>query len=303
MAFTAQDVKKLREMTNCGMMDCKKALTETDGDMDKAVEFLREKGLATAAKKAGRIAAEGIVKAYMDGNVGVLVEVNSETDFVAKNQEFQDFVADVAKTVAEANPADVEALKAEKCGDYTIGDMLTEKIAKIGENMNIRRFARVETDGVIVDYIHAAGKIGVLVEADAPDCDEVKECLRNLAMQIAALNPKYLSSEDVPEEFKEHEKEILIAQLKNDPKNASKPDNIIEKMITGRLAKELKEFCLLEQEYVKAENKETVGKYVEAVSKKIGADIKIKSFVRLEKGEGLEKKEENFADEVASMIK
>ena len=303
MAFTAQDVKKLREMTNCGMMDCKKALTETDGDMDKAVEFLREKGLATAAKKAGRIAAEGIVKAYMDGNVGVLVEVNSETDFVAKNQEFQDFVADVAKTVAEANPADVEALKAEKCGDYTIGDMLTEKIAKIGENMNIRRFARVETDGVIVDYIHAAGKIGVLVEADAPDCDEVKECLRNLAMQIAALNPKYLSSDDVPEEFKEHEKEILIAQLKNDPKNASKPDNIIEKMITGRLAKELKEFCLLEQEYVKAENKETVGKYVEAVSKKIGADIKIKSFVRLEKGEGLEKKEENFADEVASMIK
>lgn len=303
MAFTAQDVKKLREITSCGMMDCKKALTETDGDMDKAIEFLREKGLATAAKKAGRIAAEGIVKAYIDGKVGVLVEVNSETDFVAKNAEFQNFVADVAKTIADTNPADVEELKSEKCGDSTIGDMLTEKIAKIGENMNIRRFARVETDGVITDYIHAAGKIGVLVEADAPDNDEVKECLRNLAMQIAALNPKYLSSDDVAEDYKEHEKEILIAQLKNDPKNASKPDNIIEKMITGRLAKELKEICLLEQEYVKAENKETVAKYVEAVSKKIGADIKIKSFVRFETGEGLEKKEENFADEVASMIK
>lgn len=303
MAFTAQDVKKLREMTNCGMMDCKKALTETDGDMDKAVEFLREKGLATAEKKAGRIAAEGIVKAYMDGKVGVLVEVNSETDFVAKNTEFQTFVGDVAKTVADTNPADVEALKAEKCGDSTIGDILTEKIAKIGENMKIRRFARIETAGVVVDYIHAAGKIGVLVDADAPDCDEVRECLKNIAMQIAALSPKYLSSADVSEEYKNHEKEILIAQLKNDPKNASKPDNIIEKMITGRLAKELKEICLLEQEYVKAENKESVAKYIEAVGKKIGADIKINSFVRFETGEGLEKKEENFADEVASMIK
>lgn len=303
MAFTAQDVKKLREMTNCGMMDCKKALTETDGDMDKAIEFLREKGLATAAKKAGRIAAEGIVKAYMEGNVGVLVEVNSETDFVAKNDEFQTFVADVAKTVAATNPADVEALKAEKCGDSTIGDMLTEKIAKIGENMNIRRFARIETTGVVTDYIHAAGKIGVLVEADAPDNDDVRECLRNIAMQIAALNPKYLSSDDVSEEYKQHEKEILIAQLKNDPKNASKPDNIIEKMITGRLAKELKEICLLEQEYVKAENKETVAKYVEAVSKKIGADVKVKGFTRFETGEGLEKREDNFADEVASMVK
>ncbi len=303
MAFTAQDVKTLREMTNCGMMDCKKALTETDGDMDKAVEFLREKGLATAAKKAGRIAAEGIVKAYMDGNVGVLVEVNSETDFVAKNEEFQNFVSAVAETVAKANPADVDALKNEKCGDATIGDMLTEKIAKIGENMNIRRFARVETSGVVTDYIHAAGKIGVLVEADAPDCEEVREALRNLAMQIAALNPKYLSSEDVSEEYKEHEKEILIAQLKNDPKNASKPDNIIEKMITGRLAKELKEICLLEQEYVKATDKETVAKYVESVAKSVGADIKIKSFVRFETGEGLEKREDNFADEVASMVK
>ena len=303
MAFTAQDVKKLREMTNCGMMDCKKALTETDGDMDKAVEFLREKGLATAAKKADRIAAEGIVKSYMNGNVGVLVEVNSETDFVAKNEDFQNFVSNVAEAVATANPADVEALKDVKCGDATIGEMLTEKIATIGENMNIRRFARIETTGVVVDYIHAAGKIGVLVEAEAPDCDEVRECLRNIAMQIAALSPKYLSSDEVPEDYKEHEKEILIAQLKNDPKNASKPDNIIEKMITGRLAKELKEICLLEQEYVKSESRESVAQYVASVAKAIGADVKVKSYVRIEKGEGLEKREDNFADEVASMVK
>ena len=283
MAFTAKDVKELREMTGCGMMDCKKALTETDGDKDKAVEYLREKGLATAAKKSGRIAAEGIVKAYVDGNVGVLVEVNSETDFVAKNDEFQQFVSDVAKTIAEQNPADVEALKELKCGDSTIGEMLTEKIAKIGENMNIRRFARIETTGAVVDYIHAAGKIGVLVEADAENNDATKECLRN---------------DDIPEEYKEHEKKILIEQLKNDPKNASKPENIIEKMITGRLAKEFKEVCLLEQEYVKAENKENVAKYVKSVG-----DITIKQFVRFETGEGLEKREDDFAAEVASMVK
>ena len=298
MAFTAKDVKELREMTGCGMMDCKKALTETDGDKDKAVEYLREKGLATAAKKSGRIAAEGIVKAYVDGNVGVLVEVNSETDFVAKNDEFQQFVSDVAKTIAEQNPADVEALKELKCGDSTIGEMLTEKIAKIGENMNIRRFARIETTGAVVDYIHAAGKIGVLVEADAENNDTTKEGLRNVAMQVAALSPKYLSSDDIPEEYKEHEKKILIEQLKNDPKNASKPENIIEKMITGRLAKEFKEVCLLEQEYVKAENKENVAKYVKSVG-----DITIKQFVRFETGEGLEKREDDFAAEVASMVK
>lgn len=298
MAFTAKDVKELREMTGCGMMDCKKALTETDGDKDKAVEFLREKGLATAAKKAGRIAAEGIVKAYVNGNIGVLVEVNAETDFVAKNAEFQEFVSDVAKVIAETNPVDVEALKATKCGDSTVGEVLTAKIAKIGENMNIRRFARIETTGAVVEYIHAAGKIGVLVEADAENNDTVKECLKNVAMQVAALNPKYLSSDDVPQEYKDHEKEILIAQLKNDPKNASKPDNIIEKMITGRLAKELKEVCLLEQEYVKAENKETVAKYVQNVG-----NITLKQFVRFETGEGLEKREDDFAAEVASMVK
>ncbi len=305
MAFTAQDVKSLREMTGCGMMDCKKALQETDGDMDKAVEYLREKGLSKAAKKAGRIAAEGIVKSYINGGVGVVVEVNSETDFVAKNNDFQNFVSDVAKTIADGAPADVEALKAMTIsgGSNTVGEALTEKIATIGENMNIRRFARIDTDGVVVDYIHAAGKIGVLVEASAPDNDQVRECLRNVAMQIAALNPKYLSSADVSEEYKNHEKEILMAQAKNDPKNASKPDNIIEKMITGRLAKELKEVCLLEQEYVKATNKETVEQYVKQVSKEIGTDIVLKSFVRFETGEGIEKKQDDFADEVASMIK
>ncbi len=302
MAFTAQDVKKLREMTNCGMMDCKKALTETDGDMDKAVEYLREKGLATAAKKAGRIAAEGIVKAYVTGNVGVLVEVNSETDFVAKNEDFQNFVQAIAEVIAAENPADVEALKEMKMGAQTVGEALTEKIATIGENMNIRRFARIETAGALTTYTHAAGKIGVLIEADAPNNDDVTECLKNVAMQIAALNPKYLSDADVSEEYKNHEKEILIAQLKNDPKNASKPDAIIEKMITGRLAKELKEICLLGQEYVKAENKETVAQYVEAVGKKIGSSVTLKQFVRFETGEGLEKKDENFADEVAKMM-
>ena len=303
MAFTAKDVKELREMTGCGMMDCKKALTETDGDKEKAVEVLREKGLAKVAKKAGRIAAEGMVKSYMNGNVGVVVEVNSETDFVAKNQEFQDFVGEIAKTIADTNPADVEALEAAAYGEGTIKDLVNEKISKIGENMNIRRFARIETTGVVVDYIHAGGKIGVLVEAEAADAPEVREALRNVAMQVAALNPKYLSSNDVSDEYKEHEKSILIAQLKNDPKNANKPDNIIEKMIGGRLAKELKEVCLLEQLYVKAENKESVAQYLDMVSKKVGSPVVLKQFVRFETGEGLEKKQDDFAAEVVSMVK
>lgn len=301
-AFSAKDVKELREMTGCGMMDCKKALTEADGDKDKAVEILREKGLAKAAKKSGRVAAEGIVKEYIANGVGVLVEVNSETDFVAKNAEFQEFVGTVAKAVAENDPADVEALKAVTIDGTTIGDMLTEKIVKIGENMNIRRFARVATDGAVVAYIHAAGKIGVLVEADAPaDNADVNEALKNVAMQVAALNPKYLSSSDVPQDYKDHEMEILVAQAKNDPKNASKPDAIIEKMVTGRLNKELAEVCLLQQTYVKAENKENVEKYLDAVSKKVGAPITLKSYVRFETGEGLEKKEDDFAAEVAAM--
>lgn len=305
MAFTAQDVKTLREMTGCGMMDCKKALTETDGDQEKAIEYLREKGLSKAAKKSGRIAAEGIVKTYIENGVGVVVEVNSETDFVAKNVDFQNFVGDIAKTIAHNSIVDVEALKSVTIegGSQNVGDALTEKIATIGENMNIRRFEKISTDGVVVDYIHAAGKIGVLIEADAQDSDAVRECLKNVAMQVAALNPKYLSSAEVPEDYKEHEKEILMAQAKNDPSNANKPDNIIEKMITGRLAKELKEVCLMEQEYVKATNKETVAKYVEQVSKETGSNITLKSFVRFETGEGLEKKQDNFAEEVASMMK
>lgn len=290
------------------MMDCKKALTEADGDKDKAVELLREKGLATAAKKAGRIAAEGIVKEYIsdDAKVGVVVEVNSETDFVAKNADFQNFVADVAKTIADTNPSDIDALLTTKIvnGENTVGEALTEKIATIGENMNIRRFARVETAGAVVAYIHAAGKIGVLVEADTDAVnDDVKECLKNVAMQVAALNPKYVSTADVPEDYKEHEKEILTAQIENDPKMAGKPEKVITGAVMGRLNKELKEVCLLEQEYVKAENKESVSKYVEQVAAKCGGKLAIKSFVRFETGEGLEKKEENFADEVASMMK
>lgn len=307
MAVTASMVKELREMTGAGMMDCKKALSATDGDFDKAIEFLREKGLATAEKKAGRIAAEGLVATTIkDGDkVAAIVEVNAETDFVAKNEVFQTFVKEVVEQAADTDAADIDAFKAEKWAldtSMTVDEKLAAMIAKIGENMNIRRFEKiVSEDGIVVSYIHAAGKIGVLVEAKTESDDErVKEALKNVAMQVAALNPKYVSTDDVPEEYKEHEKEILIAQAKNDPKNANKPENIIEKMITGRLAKELKEICLLEQEYVKAENKETVAKYLEMVSKEVGTPVELKRFVRFETGEGLEKKNEDFAAEVAA---
>ena len=309
MAVTASMVKELREMTGAGMMDCKKALSATDGDFDKAIEFLREKGLATAEKKAGRIAAEGLVATTIkDGDkVAAIVEVNAETDFVAKNDVFQTFVKEVVEQVANTDAADIDAFKAEKWAldtSMTVDEKLAAMIAKIGENMNIRRFEKiVSEDGIVVSYIHAAGKIGVLVEAKTESNDEkVKEALKNVAMQVAALNPKYVSTDDVPEEYKEHEKEILIAQAKNDPKNANKPENIIEKMITGRLAKELKEICLLEQEYVKAENKETVAKYLEMVSKEVGTPVELKRFVRFETGEGLEKKNEDFAAEVAAQM-
>lgn len=290
-------------------MDCKKALSATDGDFDKAIEFLREKGLATAEKKAGRIAAEGLVATTIkDGDkVAAIVEVNAETDFVAKNEVFQTFVKEVVEQAADTDAADIDAFKAEKWAldtSMTVDEKLAAMIAKIGENMNIRRFEKiVSEDGIVVSYIHAAGKIGVLVEAKTENNDErVKEALKNVAMQVAALNPKYVSTDDVPEEYKEHEKEILIAQAKNDPKNANKPENIIEKMITGRLAKELKEICLLEQEYVKAENKETVAKYLEMVSKEVGTPVELKRFVRFETGEGLEKKNEDFAAEVAAQM-
>ena len=309
MAVTASMVKELREMTGAGMMDCKKALSATDGDFDKAIEFLREKGLATAEKKAGRIAAEGLVATTIkDGDkVAAIVEVNAETDFVAKNEVFQTFVKEVVEQAADTDAADIDAFKAEKWAldtSMTVDEKLAAMIAKIGENMNIRRFEKiVSEDGIVVSYIHAAGKIGVLVEAKTESNDErVKEALKNVAMQVAALNPKYVSTDDVPEEYKEHEKEILIAQAKNDPKNANKPENIIEKMITGRLAKELKEICLLEQEYVKAENKETVAKYLEMVSKEVGTPVELKRFVRFETGEGLEKKNEDFAAEVAAQV-
>lgn len=309
MAISASMVKELRELTGAGMMDCKKALTNTDGDMDKAVEWLRENGLAKAEKKAGRIAAEGIVKTTIseDGKKATIVEVNSETDFVAKNEKFQEFVTAVAEQINGSDAADVETLMEEAwAGDTskTVKDELASQIATIGENMNVRRFEKVACDnGVVVDYIHAGGKIGVLIAAEADNTgDGVVECLKNVAMQVAAMNPKYLSADDVSEEYKEKEKEVLLAQAKNDPKNAGKPDNIIEKMIIGRLNKELKEVCLTEQVYVKAENKESVAKYVESVAKAVGCNLKLTQFVRFETGEGLEKKEEDFAAEVAAQM-
>ena len=278
MAITAAQVKELREMTGAGMMDCKKALTSTDGDMDKAVEFLREKGLATAQKKASRIAAEGLCKTLVteDGKKAVVVEVNA---FLAEA-----WALDTTKTVKEA---------------------LAAQIAVIGENMNIRRFAQVEEqNGFIASYTHMGGKIGVLVDVETDVVnDAVKEMAKNVAMQIAALKPQYTSDKEVSADYIEHEKEILMAQIQNDPKESQKPAKVIEGMITGRIKKELKEICLLDQTYVKAEDgKQSVAKYVEQVAKENGAKIQIKGFVRYETGDGLEKKEENFAEEVAKQM-
>ncbi len=301
MAFTAQDVKTLREMTNCGMMDCKKALTETDGDMDKAVEFLREKGLAKAAKKAGRIAAEGLVDATVYGDVAVALEVNTETDFVAKNADFVKFVNDVSKVIADSNPADVEALKAEKLyGDQTVGEALTEKIATIGENMNLRRFARYE--GANVAYVHGGGRIGVLVnfnlaDSSKADTDAFKAAAKDIAMQVAAAMPQYVKQDEVPADVIEKEKEILKAQALNE----GKPEAIVDKMVVGRIQKFYKEVCLVEQPYIKDPDM-TVTKFLKNVAAEIGTDIEIVKFTRFEKGEGLEKKEEDFAAEVAKMM-
>ncbi|MBR2477202.1 MAG: elongation factor Ts [Clostridia bacterium] len=295
--FTAKDVKELRERTGCGMMDCKKALTETNGDFDKAVDFLREKGLATAAKKASRIASEGLVDILVDGNVGAMVEINSETDFVAKNDEFKEFVKNVARQVIATNPADVDALLESKFIDdasMTVKDLLTEKIAKIGENMNIRRFARYE--GAVVGYVHAAGRIGVMVKVEGDVAnEEVAAAAKDCAMQIAAINPLYKDRDSVPAEDVEKEKAIITAQIKEDPKNANKPDNIIEKMLGGKINKFYETNCLIEQAFVKDDSM-SVGKYLESKG------VKLVDYVRFEKGEGLEKKEENFADEVASMM-
>ncbi|MGI6265432.1 MAG: translation elongation factor Ts [Acutalibacteraceae bacterium] len=307
MAFTAKDVMQLRERTGVGMMDCKKALTETDGDMEKAIDILREKGLAAAAKKSGRIAAEGLVYAFADPakKVGVVIEVNSETDFVGKNADFQAFVKALAGIVAEKAPADVEALSALPFeGDRTVAETLRDKILVIGENLSIRRFERYEGD--CVAYIHGGGRIGVLVkfEADAAasGSEVLQEVGKDVAMQIAALNPLYLDKESVPAEDIEHEKEVLIAQIQNDPKNANKPEAIIAKMVDGRIGKFYETNCLLQQAFVK-NGDITVEQYVADQAKAAGGAMKIAEFVRFEKGEGMQKREDNFADEVASMMK
>ena len=307
MAFTAKDVQALREQTGVGMMDCKKALQASDGDMEKAIDFLREKGLAASQKKSGRIAAEGAVLAYYDeeAKVGVLVEVNSETDFVAKNDVFKAFVLDIAKTIAAENPADVETLKTLKLygSDRSVQENLQDKILSIGENMNIRRFVRVE--GYVASYVHMGGTVGVLVEFDTDDAtaatDAFKTMGKDVAMQIAAMSPLYLDPASVPADVVEHEKGILLAQMAEDPKMANKPDKVKEGIIVGKINKYYKEVCLLEQAYVKDDSM-NVAKYVDSVAKEIGAAIKCTGFTRFAKGEGLQKKEENFADEIAKMV-
>ena len=298
MAITAGMVKELREMTGAGMMDCKKALSETNGDMDAAVEFLRKNGQAKAEKKAGRIAAEGIVKTVVKDNKAAIVEVNSETDFVAKNDEFQGFVETVVNQIVDSEAADMDAFMAEAWAadtTKTVKDALVEKIAVIGENLNIRRFEKVAADnGCVVSYIHGGGRIGVLVVADTDVVnDDIKACLKNVAMQVAAMSPKYVSRDEVSQEYMEHEKEILLAQAKKE-----NPD-IIEKMIIGRLNKEMKEICLLDQVYVQ-DSDLTVAKYVDKVAKENNANVTVKKFVRFETGEGLEKKVDDFAAEVAA---
>lgn len=306
MAFTAQDVKALREKTGCGMMDCKKALTQADGDMDAAIDFLREQGLAKQAKKASRIAAEGVAFAITndDNTMGVVIEVNAETDFVAKNADFQAFVKTCALTVMEQSPADVDALLACKAtgSDMTVAELLQDKVLTIGENIKIRRFEKF--DGPSVAYVHAGGKIGVLVNFDT-DVDTASADFvaygKDVAMQIAALNTPYLSEADVPAEVLDHEKEILVAQMKQDPKMANKPEQVLTKIVEGKIGKFYKENCLVDQEFVK-DSSMTVGKYTESVAKKLGGSIKIVKFTRFEKGEGIEKRQDDFAAEVASMV-
>ena len=304
--FTAQDVKNLREQTGCGMMDCKKALTESDGNFEKAVEFLREKGLAAAAKKASRIAAEGMVYAVADNakKVGVVLEVNAETDFVAKNDMFKDFVKDVAQVIMDQNPTDVDALLACQMGDTTVDAALKDKILVIGENIKIRRFTRYE--GPCAAYIHAGGTHAVLVSFNTSDeiaaNPAFEACGKDVCMQIAAVNPSYVRESDVPADVIEKEKEILLAQIESDPKNANKPAQVKEKMITGKIGKYYKENCLVDQEFVKDPDL-TVGKYVEKVAGQLGGSIEIVKFERYEKGEGLEKRADDFASEVASMMK
>ena len=300
MAFTAQDVKTLREKTGCGMMDCKKALTQADGNMDAAIDILREQGLAKQAKKASRIAAEGVAYAATnaDATVGVVVEINSETDFVAKNDDFMSFVKTVADTIIEKNPADVDALLAEKAADsdMTVAELLQEKVLTIGENIKIRRFARYE--GAVATYIHAGGKIGVMVnfETDVAGKEGFAEYGKDIAMQIAAVNPSYLQKSDVPDEVIEHEKAIMTEQVINE----GKPEAIAQKIVLGKIGKYYEENCLVNQAFVK-DNKMTVEQYTAKVAKDLGGSIKILGFVRFEKGEGLEKRSDNLADEVAKL--
>lgn len=304
MAFTAKDVAALREKTGCGMMDCKKALTAADGNMEAAIDFLREKGLAAAAKKSGRIAAEGVAHACVNeaGNIGVVVEINAETDFVAKNDEFNKFVDTVAKTIIECAPADVEALAACKAvgTEQTVAELLQEKILTIGENIKIRRFDRKE--GVVITYNHGAGRMGVLVDfevaADIAAKPEFNTYAKDIAMQVAAIVPNYVCPDDVPAEVVEHEKKILTEQIIND----GKPANIAEKIVAGRLQKFFKEICLTEQPFVK-DGDLSVAQYTDKIAKELGGSIKILSFTRFEKGEGLEKREDDFAAEVANMVK
>ena len=311
MAITAAMVKELRELTGAGMMDCKKALNETEGNMDAAVEFLRKNGQAKAEKKAGRIAAEGVVDTVVsaDGKTASIVEVNSETDFVAKNDTFKTYVKAVAQQAADTDAKDITEFLAQPWAldtSKTVEEELKSQIAVIGENMNIRRFEKVVSeDGIIVSYIHAGGKIGVLVEAKTnSDSEAVKEALKNVAMQVAALSPKYTSRAEVDQDYIAKEEEILKAQIMNDPKESQKPEKVIDGMIKGRINKELKEIVLLDQVYVKAEDgKQTVGAYVQSVAKAEGVELEIKKFVRFETGEGLEKKQEDFAAEVAAQMK
>lgn len=309
-AVTAAMVKELREATGAGMMDCKKALAATEGDFDKAIDFLREKGLAGAQKKAGRIAAEGLVEAIVseDGKKAVLVEVNAETDFVAKNETFRSYVREVAAQALDTKATDIDGFLAEKWSldnTLTVAEKLSSMISIIGENMSIRRFGQVEeANGVLVSYIHGGGKIGVLIDLETDVVnDAIKEMAHNVAMQVAALKPLYTSDAEVDADYLAKEKEILIAQIKNDPKEANKPEKVIEGMIQGRIKKQLKDICLLDQPYVKAaDGKQSVEAYVAEVAKANGANVKVKSFVRFETGEGIEKRSENFAEEVAKQM-
>ena len=309
MAITAAMVKELRELTGAGMMDCKKALNETDGNMEEAAEFLRKNGQAKAEKKSGRIAAEGLVAVAADDKTAAIVEVNSETDFVANNDTFKDYVSAVAKQALTTSATDMDAFMADQWNEdasKTVKDALTDKIAVIGENLSIRRFQKVTAEnGFVTSYIHGGGRIGVVINAETDsDADAVKEAMKNVAMQIAALSPKYISDADVDQEFIAHETEIIKAQIENDPKEAAKPDKVKAGMIQGRIKKELKEVCLLDQPYVKAtDGKQSVAKYLEQVAKENNTTLTIKEFIRFETGEGIEKKSENFAEEVAAQLK